>query len=40
MKTKGKEMDNIPEKFLNPDGTLNSDALMKSYKELEKKLIN
>ena len=38
MKTKGKEMDNIPEKFLNPDGTLNSDALMKSYKELEKKI--
>lgn len=31
-------MDNIPEKFLNNDGTLNADALMKSYSELEKKM--
>ena len=31
-------MDNIPEKFLNSDGTLNSDTLMKSYLELEKKI--
>ncbi|MBD5389225.1 hypothetical protein HDR63_03140 [bacterium] len=31
-------MDKIPEKFLNEDGTLNSDALMKSYAELEKKI--
>ena len=31
-------MDNIPEKFLNSDGTLNSDALIKSYTELEKKI--
>lgn len=31
-------MDNIPEKFLNEDGTLNSDALIKSYSELEKKM--
>ena len=31
-------MENIPEKFLNQDGTLNSDALMKSYTELEKKI--
>lgn len=28
----------IPEKFLNTDGTLNTDALIKSYKELEKKM--
>lgn len=28
----------IPEKFQNNDGTLNSEALMKSYSELEKKL--
>ena len=38
MKTKDKEMENIPEKFLNTDGTLNSDALIKSYNELEKKI--
>ncbi|MBR3930892.1 MAG: hypothetical protein IKJ62_04940 [Alphaproteobacteria bacterium] len=31
-------MDNIPEKFLNNDGTLNTDALVRSYKELEKKI--
>ena len=31
-------MDNIPEKFLNQDGTLNSDSLIKSYTELEKKI--
>lgn len=31
-------MDNIPEKFLNTDGTLNTSALMKSYNELEKKI--
>ncbi len=31
-------MDKIPEKFLNKDGTLNADALMKSYLELEKKI--
>ena len=31
-------MDNIPEKFLNQDGTLNSESLIKSYTELEKKL--
>ena len=31
-------MDNIPEKFLNSDGSLNSDALIKSYSELEKKI--
>lgn len=31
-------MEKIPEKFLNEDGTLNSDALMKSYSELEKKM--
>ena len=30
----------IPEKFLNSDGTLNSDALIKSYTELEKKMSN
>ncbi|MBR3782402.1 MAG: hypothetical protein IKL14_03385 [Alphaproteobacteria bacterium] len=29
---------NIPEKFLNADGTLNTDALIKSYTELEKKI--
>ena len=28
----------IPEKFLNTDGTLNTNALMKSYTELEKKI--
>ena len=33
-------MENIPEKFLNKDGTLNSDALIKSYSELEKKIGN
>jgi len=31
-------MENVPEKFLNKDGTLNSDALLKSYNELEKKI--
>lgn len=31
-------MDNIPEKFQNDDGTLNSDALIKSYCELERKM--
>ena len=31
-------MENIPEKFLNKDGTLNTDALLKSYSELEKKI--
>ena len=31
-------MEKIPEKFLNGDGTLNSDALIKSYNELEKKI--
>ena len=31
-------MDKIPQKFLNEDGTLNTDALMKSYSELEKKI--
>ena len=31
-------MDKIPEKFLNEDGTLNTDALVKSYCELEKKM--
>lgn len=31
-------MDNIPEKFLNSDGTLNADALIKSYSELERKI--
>lgn len=31
-------MDNVPEKFLNEDGTLNSEALIKSYSELEKKM--
>ncbi len=31
-------MEKIPEKFLNQDGTLNSDALIKSYCELEKKI--
>ena len=31
-------MDNIPEKFLNTDGTLNASALIKSYTELEKKI--
>ena len=33
-------MENIPEKFLNKDGTLNGDALLKSYNELEKKIGN
>ncbi|MCL2748634.1 MAG: hypothetical protein FWE50_01010 [Alphaproteobacteria bacterium] len=32
-----KEME-IPEKFQNEDGTLNADALVKSYTELEKKI--
>ena len=31
-------MDNIPEKFRNNDGTINTDALVKSYSELEKKM--
>jgi len=31
-------MDKIPEKFLNEDGALNADALVKSYLELEKKI--
>lgn len=31
-------MDKIPEKFLNQDGTLNTDSLLKSYNELEKKI--
>ena len=31
-------MENIPQKFMNKDGTLNSDALIKSYTELEKKI--
>lgn len=31
-------MNNIPEKFQNDDGTLNTDALLKSYSELEKKI--
>ncbi len=31
-------MEKIPEKFLNKDGTINSDALVKSYCELEKKI--
>lgn len=31
-------MDNIPKKFLNQDGTLNTDSLLKSYTELEKKI--
>ena len=29
-------MENIPEKFRKEDGTLNADALIKSYTELEK----
>lgn len=31
-------MEQIPEKFKNSDGTLNTDALLKSYSELEKKI--
>ena len=31
-------MDKVPEKFLNEDGTLNTDSLLKSYNELEKKI--
>lgn len=31
-------MNQIPEKFLNDDGTVNTDALVKSYTELEKKI--
>ena len=31
-------MEKIPEKFLNQDGTLNTDSLLKSYGELEKKI--
>lgn len=33
-------MENVPEKFLNKDGTLNNEALLKSYNELEKKIGN
>ncbi len=33
-------MENVPEKFLNKDGSLNEDALLKSYNELEKKIGN
>jgi len=33
-------MQKIPEKFQNPDGTVNVDALLKSYSELEKKMGN
>lgn len=40
MKTKGKQMEKIPKKFLNEDGTLNANALLKSYAELEKKIGN
>ena len=38
MKQKDESMEKIPEKFLNEDGTLNTDALLKSYSELEKKM--
>lgn len=31
-------MENVPEKFLNEDGTINTDVLVKSYSELEKKI--
>ena len=31
-------MEQIPEKFQNQDGTLNTEALLKSYSELEKKI--
>lgn len=31
-------MQKVPEKFQNPDGTVNVDALVKSYTELEKKI--
>ncbi len=31
-------MEKIPEKFLNENGTLNEEALIKSYRELEKKM--
>ena len=31
-------MEKIPEKFLNEDGSLNTDSLVKSYNELEKKI--
>lgn len=31
-------MEKVPEKFLNQDGTLNTEALLKSYGELEKKI--
>lgn len=31
-------MEKIPEKFLNEDGTLNTESLLKSYSELEKKM--
>jgi len=33
-------MQKVPEKFQNPDGTINVDALLKSYSELEKKMGN
>lgn len=38
MKQKDENMEKIPEKFLNEDGTLNTEALLKSYSELEKKM--
>jgi len=31
-------MQKVPEKFQNPDGTVNVNALIKSYSELEKKI--
>ena len=31
-------MQKIPEKFQNPDGTINTESLLKSYSELEKKI--
>jgi hypothetical protein len=37
-KQKGSIMQKIPEKFQNPDGTVNVDMLLKSYSELEKKI--
>ena len=38
IKIKEDDMEKIPEKFLNEDGTLNSDSLIKSYNALEKKI--
>ena len=35
---KGNTMQKVPEKFQNHDGTVNVDALVKSYAELEKKI--